>query len=257
MTSDFALFIISPQRGAEPDLFLGAIVGRQPEFQFVESGSWFFHDTQSQRRYSIEYLRPPYIELGVTYETPKETVMRCLQSIGAFPFRISPNLVAAELPVMMSFQESIHKSTGMVRYRCTCDFHYPNAACSPDVKALLNNIAVFEREISSVPEGIPQPKLKEVRRLIDDYQSAAENISLQEGFLLPCQIENDSNQCYCLCLLGKQEGQFRFSCDLFLDKHALISEGDKLVRNIVYVGPRLTKDIEFTSEVAKIVKIHA
>lgn len=255
MNTDFAVCLVSPYVRAVDGEFIGVFVGRQLEFQFIESGPWSLFNTQTARKHTIECNRPPHIELGVNVESYEETIRRTLQSIASYPFRVTPNVESSSLPALMSIQCPSLDSVSMIRIHCSCFLPNLKASSSPDIQAFLYHTSVFEKETSHALEGILIPRSRRPQSLTKQYNAVADSLLFQEGMILPCEVENDGGNSNGVCFLVRDLGDSRFVCEIILDRPTHVCPGTNLMRNVVYKVPKCTQELAFASNVATIEQI--
>ncbi len=229
------------------------LIGQQLEFQFFDLGPWSLYNIQTERKHTVNYKRPFYIELGVNVESYEETIKRCLQSIASYPFRVTPNVDFCSLPTLMGNHRL--PSSFMSGVRCNCFLPHLKASSSPDVQAFLHHVAFFEIETSQVLEGIPPPKKRIPRSLTGNYNAVADAVLFQEGMMLPCQTEKELGESYGVCLLLKNLGSSHFLCHVLLNRPILLRPGFKLIRKVTYKEPRSLRSLDFVSDVAIIEEI--
>jgi hypothetical protein len=250
MFADFAVYLVSPDSGHANHGFIGSMIGRPAEFQFMDTGPWLFYNIQTGEQHTIEYTRPPRIELGVNPESDEETIKRCLQAIPAFSFQMTPALDTSFLPTLMIGQRVPEMSFSRTAIRCICSLPFSRVSFSPDVQALLHHTSVFEAQTSRAFDGIPPPRKSNPRSITEQYKAVAESLPLQEEMILPCQTGVELGESYGVCLLVKDLGASRFLCKVFLDKPTVLRPGTRLTRKVTYKVPRSMNELEFTSDVA-------
>lgn len=259
MKGDFAI-ALTRQVPGYGDLYNGIVIGKQPEFQFVESGPWRLFDIRTGREHMIEYMMPTAIQSTSNVRTPEGTIRQYLQSMADDPFRVIPDVVNNELPTIMSFQQPKDSSFAALRFRCRCFFPNVRALEFADVRAALHHESIFARNSADIFKDVPLPskvrlKLMKKKSFVDDYERAACNLELEVGMVLPFQVDSSSGTCNGACVLLQNQGASHFLCDVLVDRPIAVRAGDRLSRTVAFKGDTPVDDMTFESELAQIVEI--
>lgn len=255
MSSDFAIFVMPLRHTLGPHNHAVTLVGPCPGGLFIERGPWMLNDVRTKRQYTVTYLLPSTIEMGDSYETPSETVKRCLQSIPRFPFHVEPALDPNGLPTILTFPSRTQDPMTKIPIRCLCSFDHELGIRSPDVRALICDTAELQQHSVRALQGIPRPRNRKIEGIVEQYEAAAVGTLLTVGTVLPCEVEVEGSSCFGACLLVEQREADVFLCDFHLEKPTDICEGSKLYRKVSCQETKATKAVEYSAEIATVLEI--
>jgi len=130
-----------------------------------------------------------------------------------------------------------------------------HVAASADIQAFLHDIKLLEQGSAGLMDSLLMTRQHTLPSLTKEYNAAIEGMLLQVGMHLPFSLETSMGSCNGACVLVEGQGNTRFVCDLFLDKHICLKSGMQMYRTVSYVEPMSRKVISFQSKVATIAEI--